>query len=1004
MKATGIGNNAIGRTLLAVLLGLTTLLNACAPGSGEGLDAIGRPLDEGGGAVPLTAEYGSIQANVFTPTCATTGCHVGAAAPQGLRLDAQSSYAMLVGIPSSQAPTLARVDPFRPGDSYLIQKIEGTAAAGGRMPLNGPPFLDQATVDVIRQWISDGALPASVNAGQPPQVVSIEPADGSSVDQLPATITIIFTQDMDGSLLSNTTVIVTRSGGDATFGDGNEEVVQPTGVALDATNLRVANIDLSGIASVEDRYEIRLVGTGATTLASLDGETLDGDGDGQAGGDFVSTFTVAGVLPTLQSIQDNVFTPSCSSAGCHSGPAGPGLPAGQDLSSVAASFASLVGIPSVQEPGTLRVNPGDAGSSYLIHKLEGTQTSGGRMPLGGNALSQATIAAIRGWIDAGAAIGGADINPPTVSLSTVPSPATGSVLLQATANDDVGVAQVTFFVDGTAIGSISNAPFEFTWDTTAVADGDHDIFAEARDLSGNADTSAVQTIATINGLDTTPPAVTLNAIASPVSGTVTVSAIATDDVGVVQVDFLANGALIGSDTSGPFDVQWSTTSIANGDYELTATARDAAGNSSDSAPVNVTVLNDSQPPTVAITSPSDGDDVNGQVLVSISANDDVGIAGVSLLVNGVSTGVDSTAPYEIVWDTTTVVDDRYDLVARATDTAGKSTDSDVVRIDVDNAACADPVPPTISLIAPPTGEVSGTVTVSANASDDIGVTLVSFFSGGQLIGTDATSPYDISWDTTTFANGNIDLTADATDGCNITTSVPVTVTVNNAVTQFAVSGVSPADGAVETDFPSAISATFTSTVSAATVSSTTFIVERSGGDGTFGDGNEVPLLETISASGNQSSMNLANVLPSFEDTYRVTLRDVITDTSGSMLDGDGDGTPGGDFVATFQTDLTTYIADAQPIFLQKCDTCHTVDGNGGHNIGTVYADALQPAGDNACSGLTVGECTIALIQSGEMPLGAGCSGNPAQDAGNAACLTATEQSAIQDWIDDRLPE
>ena len=1005
MSVERIKNNTIGRsTLLTTLLGLMTILNACAPGSGEGLDGNSRPLDEGAGVGPLTAEFGSIQANVFTPSCATAGCHAGAAAPLGLRLDEGSSYAMLVGIPSNQNPALSRVDPFNADTSYLIRKLEGTAASGGRMPLNGPPYLDQATVDVIRQWISDGAPPPVTTVPQPPRVVSIDPADGVSMDQLPATISVIFTQDMDGSLLSDATVVVTRSGGDATFVDGNEEVIQPASVLLDTVNLRVAIIDLTGVASIEDSYQIRLVGSGVTALASLSGEILDGDGDGQAGGDFVSVFSIASVSPSLQSIQDNVFTPSCSSAGCHSGPAGPGLPSGQDLSSLAGSFASLVSVPSVQDPNILRVNPGDASSSYLIHKLEGTAASGSQMPLGGGPLSQATIGAIRDWIDAGATNGSADINPPTVSLLTVPSAVSGSLLLMATANDDVGIAQVSFFVDGTAIGSVTNAPYEFTWDSTTVADGDHDITVEARDFSGNVAASPVQTVTTNNGVDTSPPVVSLDAIVSPVSGTVTVSAVATDDAGVVQVDFFANGAPIGSDTTVPFDVQWVTTSFANGDHALTATARDAAGNSTNSAPLTVTVLNDSQAPTVSITSPEDGDDVNGQVVVSISASDDVGIAEVALLVNGVSTGVDIAAPYEIIWNTTAVADDRYDLVARATDTAGNSTDSDVVRADVDNANCADPVPPTISLSAPVAGNVAGTITVSANASDDVGVTQVSFFAGGQLIGTDATSPYDTSWDTTTFANGDVSLTASASDGCNTTVSGPVTVTVSNAAILFSVSTLSPASGAVEVDVPTAITATFTGNVSTATVSSTTFVVERSGGDGTFGDGNEVQVVETISASGNRADMNLANLLPAFEDTYRVTLSDVITDTSGNLLDGDGDGTAGGDFVATFRTDLTTYIADAQPIFLQKCDTCHTGDGNGGHNVGTVYADALRPADDNACSGLTVGQCTIVLIQSGEMPLGAGCSGNPAQDAGNVACLTGAEQSVLQDWIDDRLPE
>ena len=64
------------------------LLVGCSSGSGEGLDANGRPLGEGDNAPPpaLDASFESLQANVFTPLC--TACHAGAAAPVGLKLDA----------------------------------------------------------------------------------------------------------------------------------------------------------------------------------------------------------------------------------------------------------------------------------------------------------------------------------------------------------------------------------------------------------------------------------------------------------------------------------------------------------------------------------------------------------------------------------------------------------------------------------------------------------------------------------------------------------------------------------------------------------------------------------------------------------------------------------------------------------------------------------------------------------------------------------------------------
>lgn len=131
------------------------VLASCGGGSGDGLDANGRPFVPGGGSGgALTANFQSIQDNVFTPIC--TVCHAGGAAPQGLRLDASNSYALLVGVPSTEASSVLRIAPGRPDDSYLIQKLEGHAAVGARMPFGGP-YLDAQTIATIRQWVSAGA-------------------------------------------------------------------------------------------------------------------------------------------------------------------------------------------------------------------------------------------------------------------------------------------------------------------------------------------------------------------------------------------------------------------------------------------------------------------------------------------------------------------------------------------------------------------------------------------------------------------------------------------------------------------------------------------------------------------------------------------------------------------------------------------------------------------------------------------------------------------------------
>jgi hypothetical protein len=102
---------------------------------------------------------------------------------------------------------------------------------------------------------------------------------------------------------------------------------------------------------------------------------------------------------TLADLQTNVFGPRCS--GCHTG-GGTALPGSMNLSSAQNTFAALVNVASIEVPALQRVKPGDPDNSFVIHKIEGTQTVGQRMPAGGPFLDQATIDQVRAWITAGA--------------------------------------------------------------------------------------------------------------------------------------------------------------------------------------------------------------------------------------------------------------------------------------------------------------------------------------------------------------------------------------------------------------------------------------------------------------------------------------------------------------------------------------------------------------------------------------------------------------------------
>jgi len=146
-------NRRLVQLLPVVLL---IALAGCGGGSGVGLDENGNPVG-GGPPAQLTPTLASIQQNIFTPSCGFSGCHAPGTAPFGLRLDtAAMSGQLLVNVASFELPSLMRVSPNDPDNSFLVQKIEGTATAGGRMPLNRTPLTAQQ-IQVIRDWISNGA-------------------------------------------------------------------------------------------------------------------------------------------------------------------------------------------------------------------------------------------------------------------------------------------------------------------------------------------------------------------------------------------------------------------------------------------------------------------------------------------------------------------------------------------------------------------------------------------------------------------------------------------------------------------------------------------------------------------------------------------------------------------------------------------------------------------------------------------------------------------------------
>lgn len=181
---------------------------------------------------------------------------------------------------------------------------------------------------------------------------------------------------------------------------------------------------------------------------------------------------------------------------------------------------------------------------------------------------------------------------PTVSIT---SPASGvfiagTVPVYASATDATGVAGVQFKLDGANLGAeVIAAPYVTLWNTTLTG-GTHVLSAVARDAAGVVGTAAPVSVT----VDNVPPSVSITAPASGamVSGTIAVSASATDNVGVFGVQFKLDGMYFGPEvTTARYAISWNTASVPNGVHTLTAVVRDVAGNTSTSSAVTVQVRN-----------------------------------------------------------------------------------------------------------------------------------------------------------------------------------------------------------------------------------------------------------------------------------------------------------------------------------------------------------------------------------------------------------------------------
>lgn len=190
----------------------------------------------------------------------------------------------------------------------------------------------------------------------------------------------------------------------------------------------------------------------------------------------------------------------------------------------------------------------------------------------------------------------ADTTKPTAAISAPLGSATvsGTVAVNATASDNVGVARVELKANGTVVAIDTAAPYSFSWNSAGVANGMANLVAVAYDAAGNAGTSSTVAVNVANATvapapsgstaDTVKPTVTItNPVAGNVSGVVTVSVSAADnsDIAGVRLQLLINGVLRAYGNGGSLSYRWEAHKYAARAHTIKATAKDKAGNLSE---------------------------------------------------------------------------------------------------------------------------------------------------------------------------------------------------------------------------------------------------------------------------------------------------------------------------------------------------------------------------------------------------------------------------------------
>ena len=181
--------------------------------------------------------------------------------------------------------------------------------------------------------------------------------------------------------------------------------------------------------------------------------------------------------------------------------------------------------------------------------------------------------------------------------------------------------------------------------------------------------------------DTTAPKATAAEAGS--AGTITLTATATDNIGVTKVEFYVDGSLKGTSTAAPFALSLDSRTLTNTSHSLVTKAYDAAGNIGTSAAVSFAISNP-VPDTTAPKATACATGTTNTITLTATATDNVGVTKVEYYVDGTLKGTTTTAPHTLGLDSRILSNATHSLVIKAYDAAGNIGTSPVATFVVNN--------------------------------------------------------------------------------------------------------------------------------------------------------------------------------------------------------------------------------------------------------------------------------------------------------------------------------